>query len=82
MEVTAWTQLLAFGGHAARRWEPKRLRHRLFSLPAQLVRHARQTVLNLPAHRPWTGSPSPVQPGSERSPSPADPDPTRPDDRR
>jgi hypothetical protein len=54
-ELTTWTQLLAFPEHPARRWEPKRLRHRLFSLPAQLVRHARQTVLNLPVHRPWTG---------------------------
>jgi hypothetical protein len=54
-EITTWTQLLAFTEHPARRWEPKRLRHRLFSLPAQLVRHARQTRLNLPTHRPWTG---------------------------
>lgn len=33
MELTAWTQLLAFTGHAARRWEPKRLRHRVFTIP-------------------------------------------------
>ena len=49
-EITTWTQLLAFTEHPARRWEPTRLRHRLLSLPAQLVRHARQTVLNLPAN--------------------------------
>ena len=54
-EITTWTQLLAFAEHPARRWEPNRLRHRLFSLPAQLVRHARQTRLNLPSHRPFTG---------------------------
>jgi hypothetical protein len=29
-ELLAWTQLLALAGHA-RRWEPKRLRLRLFS---------------------------------------------------
>jgi hypothetical protein len=26
---------------------------RLFSLPAQLVRHARRNLLHLPAHAPW-----------------------------
>jgi hypothetical protein len=54
-EITAWTQLLAFTEHPARRWEPKRLRLRLFSLPAQLTRHARRVVLHLPAHAPWAG---------------------------
>jgi hypothetical protein len=53
-EITAWTQLLALCGHPARRWEPKRLRLRIFSLPAQLARHARATTLHLPAHAPWT----------------------------
>ncbi len=54
-EITAWTQLLAFTEHPARRWEPKRLRLRLFSLPAQIVRHARRIVLHLPAQAPWAG---------------------------
>jgi hypothetical protein len=54
-EITAWTQLLAFTEHPARRWEPKRLRLRLFSIPAQLARHARRVVLRLPAHTPWSG---------------------------
>jgi hypothetical protein len=54
-EIIAWTQLLAFTEHPARRWEPKRLRLRLFSLPAQIVRHARRVVLHLPAHAPWAG---------------------------
>lgn len=40
MELTAWTQLLAFVGHAERRWEPKRLRHRVFTIPASLARRA------------------------------------------
>ena len=52
-EITAWTQILAFPQHAARRWEPKRLRLRLFSLPAQLARHARRLVLHLPTPAPW-----------------------------
>jgi Transposase DDE domain group 1 len=54
-EITAWTQLLAYTEHPARRWEPKRLRLRLFSIPAQLARHARRSVLHLPAHSPWSG---------------------------
>lgn len=53
--ITAWTQLLAYTEHPARRWEPKRLRLRLFSTPAQIARHARRTVLHLPAHSPWSG---------------------------
>ncbi|MEU6697752.1 IS1380 family transposase [Pseudonocardia sp. NPDC046786] len=53
-EITAWAQLLAFTEHPARRWEPKRLRLRLFPTPAQLARHARRTVLHLSAHSPWS----------------------------
>jgi len=53
-EITAWTQLLGYTEHPARRWEPKRLRLRLFSLPAQAARHARRVVLHLPAHAPWS----------------------------
>jgi hypothetical protein len=52
-ELTAWAQMLALTKHQARRWEPKRLRLRLFSLAARLVRTARQTVLHLPGHAPW-----------------------------
>jgi hypothetical protein len=33
-ELTAWAQMLALTDHPARRWEPKRLRLRLFSSPA------------------------------------------------
>jgi hypothetical protein len=53
-EITAWTQMLALTEHAARRWEPKRLRLRILSLPADLARHARRVVLHLPKHSPWT----------------------------
>jgi Transposase DDE domain group 1 len=54
-ELTAWAQLLAFAEHPARRWEPKRLRLRIFSLAGRLARTARQTVLHLPGHAPWAG---------------------------
>jgi hypothetical protein len=34
-ELTVWMQMLAYPDHPARRWEPKRLRLRLFSAPGQ-----------------------------------------------
>ena len=52
-EITAWTQLLALAGHPARRWEPKRLRLRLFSIAGRLARSGRRTVLHLAKHAPW-----------------------------
>ena len=45
--------MLAFSDHPARRWEPKRLRLRIFSIPGRLARSARATVLHLPEHAPW-----------------------------
>ena len=53
VELTAWLQLLAFTDHPARRWEPKRLRLRLFTIAGRLVRHARRHRLRLSAHAPW-----------------------------
>jgi hypothetical protein len=52
-ELTAWTQMLALPGHPARRWEPKRLRLRLFSIAGRLATTGRRTVLHLPRHAPW-----------------------------
>jgi hypothetical protein len=54
-ELIAWMQMLALTGHAARRWEPKRLRLRLFSTAARLARTARRTLLHLGGHPAWTG---------------------------
>ena len=51
-ELIAWTQLLAFTTTDARRWEPKRLRHRLFSIAAKISHHARRTRLKLATHAP------------------------------
>jgi len=53
VEITAWLQMLAFTDHPARRWEPKRLRLRLFSIPARIADHGRTRRLHLPAHAPW-----------------------------
>jgi hypothetical protein len=52
-ELTAWMQLLGLTEHDARRWEPKRLRLRLFTLPAALARHSRRHLLHLAAKAPW-----------------------------
>jgi hypothetical protein len=52
-EITTWMQLLALPDHPARRWEPKRLRLRLFSLAGHLVTTARRRILHLSAHTQW-----------------------------
>ena len=52
-ELTAWMQLLALHDQPARRWEPKRLRYRLFTIPALLARGGRQQRLRYAHHHPW-----------------------------
>jgi hypothetical protein len=52
-ELTAWMQMLALHDHDARRWEPKRLRYRLFTVPAALARTGRQVLLHLAQKAPW-----------------------------
>ena len=47
--------MLTLAGHDARRWEPKRLRLRLFSIAARLAQHGRTRRLHLSAHAPWAG---------------------------
>ena len=51
-ELLAWTQMLALTGKA-RRWEPKRLRLRLFAAAGRLVRGGRRLRLRLAASWPW-----------------------------
>ena len=53
-ELLAWTQMLALTG-TARRWEPKRLRLRLFSVAGRLARGGRRLRLRLAARWPWAG---------------------------
>jgi hypothetical protein len=52
-EFTAWWQMLAFADHPARRWEPKRLRLRLFSIAGRLADHGRTRRLHLARSAPW-----------------------------
>lgn len=54
VELAAWMQMLTLAGHDARRWEPKRLRLRLFSIAARLADHDRTRRLHLSAHAPWS----------------------------
>jgi hypothetical protein len=47
-------QTLALPGHAARRWEPKRLRLRLLAIPARYAVTGRRRLLHLAATAPFT----------------------------
>jgi hypothetical protein len=51
-ELLAWTQMIALAGQA-RRWEPKRLRLRVFSVAGRLVRGGRRLRLRLAERWPW-----------------------------
>ncbi len=53
-DLTAWAGLLAHPQHEARRWEPKRLRHRLFTIPATIAKHGRRIILHLASRSRWT----------------------------
>jgi len=52
-DLLAWMGLLALDSHDARRWEPKTLRHRLFTIAAILTRGARQQFLRIKDTAPW-----------------------------
>ena len=51
-ELTAWMQMLTLQG-PARRWEPRRLRLRLFSAAARIVRGGRRLRIRIAASWPW-----------------------------
>ena len=52
-DLLAWAGLLAHPENEARRWEPKRVRHRLFTIPASIARHGRRTILHLSGRSRW-----------------------------
>lgn len=52
-EVMAWMGMLGYADQPARRWEPKRLRHRPFQMPAALARHAQGRLLQLSNRSNW-----------------------------
>jgi hypothetical protein len=51
-ELLAWTQMLALAG-PARRWEPKRLRLRIFPVAGSITRGGRRLRLRLATNWPW-----------------------------
>lgn len=53
LDLLAWMPMLALTGKT-RRWEPRRLRLRLFSAAAQIVTTARRRHLRFTRHWPWT----------------------------
>jgi len=53
VELTAWMQMLALTDHDARRWKPKRLRLRLFTIPAAIAHTGRRIRLHLASKAPW-----------------------------
>lgn len=53
LDLLAWMPMLALTGETLR-WEPKRLRLRLFSAAGQLVTTGRRRWLRLARHWPWT----------------------------
>ncbi|UCZ92565.1 IS1380 family transposase [Gordonia sp. WA4-43] len=53
-DLLAWTQTLGYTRHdPIRRWEPKRLRHRLLTVAGKIITHARTTTLRLPTDWPY-----------------------------
>lgn len=71
-ELLAWAQMLALPEHQARKWEPKRLRLRLFATPATLARHAHRTILHLSARHKWADIVAAAITALRALPTPAD----------
>jgi Transposase DDE domain group 1 len=53
-ELLAWMQMLALPG-PARRWEPRKLRLRLFTCAGRIIRGSRRLRLRLARTWPWAG---------------------------
>ena len=51
-DLLAWMQMLTLTG-PARRWEPKRLRLRIFTAAGRIVRGGRRLRLRIAARWPW-----------------------------
>jgi hypothetical protein len=53
-ELLTWTQILAWHGQPAQRWEPKRLRLRLLTVAGRVITTGRRRILRLSRRWPWT----------------------------
>lgn len=54
LDLMAWMQMLGFTDHDARRWEPKRLRLRVFAIAGCIATRARRTCLRLSKDARWS----------------------------
>lgn len=54
-DLLTWAGLLAYPEHEARRWEPKTLRLRLYTIAATLAHTGRQRLLHIKKTTPWAG---------------------------
>jgi hypothetical protein len=52
-DLQAWSGLLAFAGDEIRRWEPKRLRMHIYTVPATIAHTARRTVVHVKRTVRW-----------------------------
>ncbi|MFJ2621097.1 transposase [Glutamicibacter sp. NPDC087344] len=55
-QVTAWMQLLCLQAHQAAKWEPKKLRARLYAIAAKAVNHALRVKISFDSTAHQTGS--------------------------
>ena len=53
-DLLVWTQVLAFVGHATRRWEPKKMRLRMLAAAGRIICSGRRRHLRLPRGWPWS----------------------------
>ncbi|MDN5548096.1 MAG: IS1380 family transposase [Rhodococcus sp. (in: high G+C Gram-positive bacteria)] len=54
LDLVAWTQMLGFTDHEARKWEPKRIRLRVFSIAGRISTHTRRIHLKLSKNATWS----------------------------
>ena len=78
-ELLTWTQTLAFVDEQARRWEPKRLRLRLFAVAARIITTGRRIPCASPGDGPGPISSPAATNASQRSPDTDPPAPTTQD---
>lgn len=52
-DLLAWMGLLVHPQAEARRWEPKKLRHRLFVIPATIAHTGRRIILHVSDRHRW-----------------------------
>jgi hypothetical protein len=52
-EIVAWAGMLGLADTQARRWEPKTLRYRVYTIAATIARSARRTIVHYSSQHPW-----------------------------